>query len=121
MKGELTRKILRELKEGPQDVADLMRAFLSAGYGASMRSIDNKIYEYRRKRLKDEEERELFLKMRQRFYDFKRSLLRDDLITVNDKGGFKLSTKGRFKLKALEKRNDERALQLSINQKVQIN
>jgi Fe-S oxidoreductase len=86
------------------DVLDLMRAFLALGYGSTNSKIDKKIQEYREGRLKDEEERDLFLKMRQRFYSFKNSLKRDGLIDEDDNGKVKLKGRGSFKLKDLNRR-----------------
>jgi hypothetical protein len=90
MKEEKTLKILELIKDGVETASVLIEAFLSAGYGASMRDMDRAIDKALSRRAQESQERE----ERQRFYNLVYRLKRDGLIENKHLGEIRLTTKG---------------------------
>src|SRR3989344_6266228 len=107
MKGELTLKILEAIGQAAIGTADLLEAFLSAGYGASSLRVDyeiSRIEKERRKRLAAEAAGK---KEIQRYHNLIYKLKRDNLIiekTKNNRKFFTRTMKGRNRLLLLKER-----------------
>jgi DNA-binding transcriptional regulator PaaX len=105
MKGETTSKILEAIGDSVVEIGDIFLAILSAGYGASHRTID-----FERSKLQRGRERLYFRKeqekiLRKRYSSLLFKLKRDHLIQEEEQNGkrfFRSTLTGKNKLRALK-------------------
>lgn len=102
MKGKITLSILEKITEVAGDFSDMFEAYLSAGYGASLRRLEYLQDEASDKRLrrkfKLEAERELRKKCLKTIYK-----LKQEGFILEKENLFKITAKGKKKRRQLEK------------------
>lgn len=106
MRGNKIIKILNILRGCALSSKDLFEALLSAGYGASAGRVEYLMSESSRRRQKNKELFETFVKERQRFNSFIYYLKNDGIISeVNNNGKnlYSITAKGKKKLAVLLK------------------
>ncbi|OGM91513.1 hypothetical protein A2999_01920 [Candidatus Wolfebacteria bacterium RIFCSPLOWO2_01_FULL_38_11] len=107
MKGETTLKVLEIIKDGTIGMFDAMAVFLSVPYGSSLRKFEYELSKIQNKRLKDQQNKIIDKKVRQRFYSMIHRLEKDGLIEKeqNKEGAFfKMTADGKKRLKFLRER-----------------
>lgn len=102
MKGELTLKILELLEEAAVTTVDLVAAFLSSGYGASLNKINREFGRRHFHRSLIGGKKELAVK-KKNFQNLLYKLKREGLI-VDNADYFRLTRQGREKLSSLRSR-----------------
>ena len=104
MRGEFTLKILETVAETAGNVGDGLGAFLSAGYGASLGTLEYEARRHRRIRASRAVVREAEAKMRQRYYMMLYQMRKQGLI-IEEKHRRKailfLTVKGKKKMREL--------------------
>ncbi|MDP3956681.1 MAG: CRISPR-associated endonuclease Cas2 [bacterium] len=100
MKGGRTLAILEVISEGATDSVDLIKALLSAGYGASYGKIQ---YELRKNSSK-REDRSIRKESAERYYSLLYKLKRDGLIKKNESKILRITEKGKRLLERLKNR-----------------
>ena len=113
-RGDKTLKVLEIIKEASLDFADLMDAFITSGYGASLYKIQSKAADGSfRNRFNSDDPKDEAKKEYDRFYVMVRKLEKDGLIekrSKNNKRFFQITGKGKEKigfLKNLKKRTGD--------------
>lgn len=104
MRGDKIIRILEALKDSSLGSGDLLKVFLSAGYGASAGKMQYLMDERKRKRQRDRMRFEEFVRERQKFYSFIYYLKSDGIISESvhsERKWYTLAEKGKRKLAAL--------------------
>jgi len=107
MKGEKTLQLLEHIGDAAVDSVDLLGAFLSSGYGASLGQIQYKANQLSNQRVKKKNNYEK--QLRQRFYEVIYRLEKDGIISKvqkNNKKLVRLTPVGRNKKESLLKRRE---------------
>ena len=107
MRGELLVNVLERISEGARSAGDFFAAFLTAGYGASVRGLEYQTSLIRRERERRSFERTQERQLRQRYHSFVYQLKRDGLIIEQGTGGEKrvrLTARGKTRLANLRER-----------------
>jgi len=103
MRGDSRLKFLEWIDEVGGGISDFLESFFVAGYGASFKRMEYLRNKAESGRLRDRDQREKEQWLRQRYYDFLYHLKEDGLIQKDGEDKFKLTLKGRFKIKELAK------------------
>jgi transposase len=110
MKGEITKKIIEIISEVAGNAGDVMKAFLTAGYGASRGRIEYERSKYARRREGGTYRREEERQRKQRYRLMISYLKRDGLIRECKKKGvkvFEVTIKGKKQFARLQKRAEQ--------------
>ncbi len=112
MKGEITLKILENLKNLAVEVGDLLAVLLASGYGVSYSKLEYELSKRQRQRnSKSVATEKEFRKSRIKYQKLIYSLKRDNLIkeiNKNKKKTFLLTRKGKNKLQLLKERRKKK-------------
>ena len=110
MKGSITIEILETINERASNVGDLISAFLSAGHGASLSSVQYRADQRWSKRENEHANKENAGRIKQKYYNLVYKLKKDGLLKENlknNKNILSLTEKGRDKLKMLLNRREQ--------------
>lgn len=103
MKGTFALRILEIVGEAATSSADLVSAFLSAGYGASYGKLSRELRKAESEREARAHKRRAEALLRRRYHNIVSWLQRENLI-VKNAGAFRITSRGRRKLQLLRER-----------------
>ncbi|OGZ53223.1 MAG: CRISPR-associated endonuclease Cas2 [Candidatus Ryanbacteria bacterium RIFCSPLOWO2_01_FULL_48_26] len=105
MKGGFTLAILETIGDVVTNSGDLFESILSAGYGASLGKMEYELHKAKSSRVKKKMDIAEKKRLRKRYYTMIWNLKKDGLLSSDIHGFFKITSRGKQKLAALQKRS----------------